>query len=51
VADGRARIRPVTLGQRSNEWAEVLDGLAAGETVILHPGDRVADGTRVEPFS
>jgi HlyD family secretion protein len=51
VAEGRARIRPVTLGQRNNEWAELLDGLAVGEAVILHPSDRVADGARVEPFS
>jgi HlyD family secretion protein len=51
VEEGRARIRPVAIGQRNNEWAQLVDGLAVGETVILHPSDRVADGARVEPFS
>jgi HlyD family secretion protein len=51
VEDGRARIRPVALGQRNNQWAELVDGLVVGDTVILHPSDRVADGTKVEPFS
>jgi hypothetical protein len=27
--------------------AEVLSGLKAGETVILHPSDRVGDNVRI----
>jgi HlyD family secretion protein len=27
--------------------AEVLGGLSAGDTVVLHPSDRVADGVAV----
>jgi HlyD family secretion protein len=47
VDGGRARRRDVEIGHRSAAEAEVLRGLAAGETVILHPGDRVRDGVRV----
>lgn len=51
IEEGRARIRSVTLGNRNNEWAEILEGLSVGETVALHPSDRVTDEARVEPFS
>jgi HlyD family secretion protein len=27
--------------------AEVVKGLATGDTVVLHPSDRVGDGVRV----
>ena len=49
IADGRARLRPVKLGQRGGLSAQVLEGLKAGEVVIARPDDRVADGVRVEP--
>ncbi len=48
VADGRAVERAVTVGRRSGLDAEILDGLTAGDRVIVHPDDRVAEGTRVE---
>jgi HlyD family secretion protein len=47
VGDGRARLRPVRIGHRNPDAAEILDGLKAGETVIVHPSDAVEDGTRV----
>lgn len=49
VVDGqqRARIRNVGIGEMNDEYAVVRAGLAAGAKVILHPGDRVADGIRV----
>lgn len=47
VEGGRARLRAVELGRRNGTEAEVLKGLAEGAQVILHPGDRVTDGTRV----
>jgi HlyD family secretion protein len=49
VAGGRAAPRHVTLGERNGIEAEIADGLAAGERVVLHPSDRVADGVRVAP--
>jgi HlyD family secretion protein len=45
--DGRARATVVELAHRNNQLAEVLSGLAAGDRVVLHPGDRIADGARV----
>lgn len=44
---GVARLRDVEIGARNGQAAEVLSGLAAGERVVLHPGDRVADGVAV----
>jgi HlyD family secretion protein len=47
LRDGRARITPVEIGHRNSEAAEVLSGLAAGDPVVLHPSDRIADRTRI----
>lgn len=47
AANGRAVLRRVTLGQRNSEFAEVRDGLAANERVVVHPSDRIVDGARV----
>lgn len=47
--DGTARLRKVELGHRNDRFAEVVGGLEAGDTVILHPSDRVEDGVTVEP--
>lgn len=44
---GRARLRHVQLGLENGLEAEVLQGLEAGEAVVLQPGDRVSAGTRV----
>lgn len=44
---GLARERRVEIGARTNREAVVLSGLEAGDRVILHPGDRVTDGTQV----
>ncbi|MBN9461255.1 MAG: HlyD family efflux transporter periplasmic adaptor subunit [Burkholderiales bacterium] len=46
---GRARYRAVTPGRRSGLLAEVAEGLAAGEQVLLHPGQEIADDVRVRP--
>lgn len=46
--DGRARSRPVQLGHRNPFEVEITGGLAAGDLVVRHPTDKVADGTRVE---
>lgn len=48
VAEGRARLRAVTIGRRGRSEVEVLDGVAEGERIIVHPGDQVTDGIRVE---
>lgn len=49
VVDGaRARRRMVTVGERTADFAEVREGLAAGDQVVVYPGDIVSDGTRVK---
>jgi len=47
VADGRAERRPVALGPANQEDAAVTEGLSAGDTVVLYPGERVGEGARV----
>ena len=49
ITGGTAHRRPVELGARNHDSAEVVKGLAAGDRVILHPGERVKDGVRVAP--
>jgi HlyD family secretion protein len=48
VVDGRARRQLVEIAERNLRHARIVGGLTEGETVILHPSDRVADGVRVE---
>ena len=47
LADGRVQARPVRLGLRTLEAAEVLDGLAEGTAVIV--GSAPAPGQRARP--
>lgn len=47
MVDGRAQLRVVKTGHFSSTEAEVLDGLKAGDQVILYPGSRVRNGQRV----
>ncbi|MBA5604131.1 efflux RND transporter periplasmic adaptor subunit [Duganella sp. FT3S] len=47
VDGGRARLRAVRPGLRNAREAMVLQGLKAGETVVLYPPDTLADGVRV----
>ena len=47
VSGGRARERAVSLGRRGASEVEVLAGLAEGDTVVLYPSDRVAEGARL----
>lgn len=46
--DGVAELTPVEIGHRSNSLAEVLTGLTAGDRVVVHPGDKVADGVLLQ---
>lgn len=51
VVDATAQLTPVRIGQRSTQLAEIIDGLEQGSQVILHPSDRISDGTKVEERS
>ena len=50
VEGGRARERAVTPGHGSGLLTEAVAGLEEGTTVIVHPGDAIADGVRVRSF-
>jgi HlyD family secretion protein len=47
VEDGRARLTRIEVGRMNQRAAEILSGLAAGDRLLLHPSDRIEDGTRV----
>lgn len=49
AVNGRARLQPVRVGKNNGLEAEVLEGLQVGDAVILHPGDRIKDGTGIVP--
>ncbi|WP_372879686.1 efflux RND transporter periplasmic adaptor subunit [Spongiibacter marinus] len=44
VLNNKAVLTPVVVGQNNGRSAQVLDGLSVGETVVLHPSERIADG-------
>ena len=46
--NGRAQRTFVELGHQTGQEAEVLAGLSAGESVIVHPPDRIRDGVRIQ---
>lgn len=47
IESGLAKPRRLEIGQRSDFEVEVLSGVVEGEEVVLHPGDRVREGTMV----
>ena len=48
VEGGQARLRTVEVGRSNGVRTQVLEGLALGESVVVYPGDAVADGGRVQ---
>jgi HlyD family secretion protein len=48
TAGGKARLTKVELGHANGVAAEVRAGLQAGQAVVLHPPDAVADGAAVK---
>jgi RND family efflux transporter MFP subunit len=49
VEGGRARLRPVTAGERYGELRLVEEGIEAGERVVVDPPAGLGDGMRVAP--
>jgi len=49
VRDRRARLTPVKIGLRNDEFAEITEGLEPGETVISSPPADLSDGDIVTP--
>ena len=44
---GRAKMVSVQIGHRNNRAAEVVSGLVVGDRVVMHPSDRIAEGSRI----
>jgi RND family efflux transporter MFP subunit len=53
VLDNQNRVhyRPIQLGRDYGADIEVIAGLSPGETVVVHPGDDIPEGTAVEPVA
>ena len=51
IEGSRARLLSVKVGRSNGIETEVLDGLSDAAQVVVYPGDKVVDGTRVAPLS
>ena len=47
VRDGKANLRHITLGRNNGIEAQILDGMEAGEKVVLYPSSQLNDGAKV----
>jgi len=47
VENGRARLRHVRIGHRNQLEVEILEGISAGQQVILHPPNQLREAVRV----
>lgn len=50
VDGGRAHLRPVKTGRGNGAETEILEGIGEGAQLVMYPGDKVTDGTRVKPL-
>ena len=50
VEAGRAQLRTVQVGRSNGVQTEIVKGLSEGDHVVVYPGDKVTDGTRVTPL-
>ena len=51
AVDGNvARLQQVEIGLRNDDWAEILSGLGADDTIIADPKNELEDGARVKPL-
>jgi HlyD family secretion protein len=48
IESGHARLRVVKTGRSNGVLTEILEGLHEGERLVVYPGDKVTDGTRVK---
>lgn len=51
MQQGKLEKRSVSIGLNNGLLAEVIAGLREGEQVVLYPGDRITDGSRVEQIN
>lgn len=51
VEGNHARLRSVITGQSNGLETEITSGLTEGDRVVIYPGDRVTDGSRVRALA
>ena len=51
VVGGKTTVRMVKTGRTNGLETEVVDGLREGDRVVVYPGDKVAEGSRVREIS
>lgn len=44
---GRVQLRAVSVGRRGNDVIEVTRGVALGDSIVVHPDERLVEGARV----
>ncbi|MEA3365102.1 MAG: efflux RND transporter periplasmic adaptor subunit [Candidatus Hydrogenedentes bacterium] len=49
VNNGRAKLTPVTIGLKNDEWAEIIEGVQPGDTIITERKNDLEDGVRIDP--
>ncbi|MFO0789593.1 MAG: HlyD family efflux transporter periplasmic adaptor subunit [Pirellulales bacterium] len=49
VENGAARQHKVKVGRQNGLEAEITEGLAEGDLIVLHPSDQIEDGVRLRP--
>jgi HlyD family secretion protein len=47
VADGRALLTPVEIGRDNGRSAQILAGVEPGQSIVMYPGEEIADGASV----
>jgi len=47
VRKGRARLTTVEVGLRNDDWAEIVNGVSVGDTIVADPTNELEDGMRV----
>ena len=51
VADGKAAVRVLKLGQTDGDYVQILSGLAPGDVVVVDGADRLREGAEVRVVS
>ncbi|WP_245824027.1 efflux RND transporter periplasmic adaptor subunit [Sporomusa malonica] len=49
TADNKVQQRTLRLGYMGDGWAEVLDGVSAGETIVIAGQNKIKDGMEITP--
>ncbi|MDG2221677.1 MAG: efflux RND transporter periplasmic adaptor subunit [Rubripirellula sp.] len=48
ITDGIAKRTPIVVGQNNGRMAQIIEGLEEGMPVIVHPSDKLDDGSPIE---